>query len=155
MVPGYEVLEVLGRGGMGIVYRARQRALNRIVALKMILGGSHAGADELARFRTEAEAIARLQHPHIVQIHEIGAHAGLPYFALELCPGGSLASKLNGTPLPTNEAAALVEQVARAMQAAHEKGVIHRDLKPANILLGADGKPKVTDCQGAGHSVWG
>src|SRR5437764_15399530 len=144
-VPGYEILGELGRGGMGVVYKARQTRLNRTVALKMILAGSHAGPDHLARFRTEAEAIARLRHPNVVQIHEVGEHDGLPFFSLEFCPGGSLDRKLAGTPLPPGEAAALVETLARAMQTAHEKGVIHRDLKPANILLAEDGTAKVTD----------
>jgi WD40 repeat protein len=130
---------------MGVVYQARHLGLNRLVALKMLLAGGHAGQDDLARFRTEAEAIARLQHPHIVQIHEVGGHGGLPFFSLEFCPGGSLAQKLAGTPLPPREAAALVETLARAMQAAHDRGVIHRDLKPANVLLAEDGTPKVSD----------
>jgi len=144
-IPGYEMLATLGRGGMGVVYQARQTKLGRVVALKMILAGAHAGEADLARFRTEAEAIARLQHPNIVQIHEIGEHGGLPFFSLEFCAGGSLERKLNGTPLPPKEAAALVETLARAMQAAHDKGVIHRDLKPANVLLAEDGTPKITD----------
>jgi hypothetical protein len=130
---------------MGVVYKARQVALKRVVALKMILAGEHAGAAELARFRAEAEAIARLQHPHIVQVFEVGEHGGLPYLALEYCPGGSLEKKLSGTPLPPPQAAALIQTLARAVQAAHEKGVVHRDLKPANVLLGEDGGPKVTD----------
>jgi WD40 repeat protein/Flp pilus assembly protein TadD/tRNA A-37 threonylcarbamoyl transferase component Bud32 len=142
---GYEILGELGRGGMGVVYKARQTKLGRLVALKMVLAGSHAGPDELARFKTEAEAIARLQHPHIVQVHEVGEHDGRPFFSLEFCPGGSLAQKLAGTPLSPQEAAALVETLARAMQAAHAKGVIHRDLKPANVLLTEDGTPKITD----------
>jgi regulator of sirC expression with transglutaminase-like and TPR domain len=144
-VPGYEILGELGRGGMGVVYKARQTAANRLVALKMILAGAHAGADDLARFRTEAQAIARLQHPHVVQIHEVGEHDGLPFFSLEFCPRGSLSKKLGGTPLPPREAAALVEKLAHGMHAAHQKGVIHRDLKPANVLLGEDGTPKITD----------
>jgi WD40 repeat protein len=144
-IPGYEVLSTLGRGGMGVVYKARQTRLGRLVALKMILSGAHAGEADLARFRTEAEAIARLQHPSIVQIFEIGEHEGKPFFSLELCPGGSLEKKLNGTPLPAREAAALVETLARAMHAAHEQHVIHRDLKPANVLLAEDGTPKITD----------
>jgi hypothetical protein len=114
---GYEILAELGRGGMGVVYKARQTALQRIVALKMILGGGHASPADLDRFRTEAEAIARLQHPHIVQIHEVGQHNGLPYFSLEFCAGGSLEKKLAGTPLQPREAAALVEKLAHAMQA--------------------------------------
>jgi WD40 repeat protein/tRNA A-37 threonylcarbamoyl transferase component Bud32 len=144
-VPGYEILGELGRGGMGVVYQARHRKLNRLVALKMVLVGGHAGATERERFRTEAEAIARLQHPHIVQIHEVGEHDGLPFLSLEFCPGGSLEKKLAGTPLPAQEAAALLERLARAMQAAHEKGVIHRDLKPANVLLAEDGTARITD----------
>jgi serine/threonine-protein kinase len=144
-VPGYEILGELGRGGMGVVYQARQVKLNRLVALKMILAGGHAGAEELARFTTEAQAIARLQHPHIVQIHEVGEHHGRPFFSLEFCPGGSLEKKLAGTPLPPTEAAGLVEKLARAMHAAHQKGVVHRDLKPANVLLAEGGTPKVTD----------
>jgi serine/threonine protein kinase/tetratricopeptide (TPR) repeat protein len=134
-VSGYEILEELGRGGMGVVYKARQVSLNRLVALKMIRTGPSAGAEELARFKTEAEAVARLQHPNIVQIHEVGAHAGRPYFALEYVEGGSLAAGLTGTPLPARPAAELVEKLARAMQFAHEQGVIHRDLKPGNVLL--------------------
>jgi WD40 repeat protein len=144
-VPGYEILAELGRGGMGVVYRARQVQLGRVVALKMILAGGHAAGADLARFQAEAEAVARLQHPHIVQIHEVGAHAGLPFFSLEFCPGGSLEKKLAGTPLPPKEAAALMEKLARAMHAVHQKGVVHRDLKPANVLLAEDGTPKVTD----------
>jgi hypothetical protein len=143
--PGYEILGTLGRGGMGVVYRARQTKLGRVVALKMILSGAHAGEADLARFRTEAEAIARLQHPNIVQIHEVGEHGGLPFFSLEFCAGGSLEKRLNGTPLPPKEAAALVRTLARATQAAHDKGVIHRDLKPANVLVAEDGTPKITD----------
>src|SRR5262245_50438100 len=144
-VLGYEILGELGRGAMGVVYKARQVKAGRLVALKMILAGVHAGRDELARFRSEAEAIARLQHPHIVQVHEVGEQDGLPFFSLELCPGGSLEKKLSGTPLPTQEAAALVEVLARAMQGAHQKGIIHRDLKTANVLLAEDGTPKITD----------
>jgi len=144
-LPGYEILEVLGRGGMGIVYKARQHGLNRLVAVKMILSGGHAGEEELARFHTEGEAVARLQHPHIVQIYEVGNHNDLPYFSLEYCAGGSLAKKIDGTPRTPDEAARLVETLARAIHAAHDQNVIHRDLKPANILFGADGQPKITD----------
>jgi WD40 repeat protein len=144
-VPGYEVLGELGRGGMGVVYRARQVALGRTVALKMILAGAHAGADERARFRREAEAIARLSHPNIVAVHEVGEHDGRLFFSLEFCPGGSLDRQLDGTPWDPKRAAKLVRTLARAMQAAHEARVVHRDLKPANVLLGADGTPKVTD----------
>src|SRR5262249_18747741 len=134
-VPGYELLGELGRGGMGVVYRARQVKANRLVALKMILAGSHAGEQDLARFRAEAEAVARLQHPHIVQVFEVGEHQGLPYVSLELWEGGSLERRLNGTPLPTREAARLILALAEAMEAAHGRNVVHRDLKPANVLL--------------------
>jgi WD40 repeat protein len=144
-IPGYEILGELGRGGMGVVYKARQVQLDRLVALKMILSGSHAGEAELARFRTEGEAVARLQHPNIVQIHEVGEVDGRPFFSLEFCPGGSLDRQLDGTPLPPLKAAQLVETLARAMHTAHQAGIVHRDLKPANVLLAADGTPKVTD----------
>ena len=144
-VPGYEILGELGRGGMGVVYKARQIKANRVVALKMILAGGHASATELARFRTEIEAVARLQHPSIVQVFEVGEQDGLPFFSLEFCDGGSLDRKLKGDPMLPVEAAKLVETLARAMHAAHRQKVIHRDLKPANILLAADGIPKITD----------
>jgi hypothetical protein len=130
---------------MGVVYQARQLALDRIVALKMLLSGAHAGPDETARFRIEAEAIARVQHPNIVQVYETGTHDGRPYLSLEFCPGGSLEKKLAGTPVSPREAAALVRNLAGAVQAAHDARVIHRDLKPANVLLGSDGTPKITD----------
>jgi serine/threonine-protein kinase len=134
-VPGYEVLDVLDRGGMGIVYRARQVALKREVALKMILAGPHAGPAQRARFRTEAEALARLRHPNIVQIYEVGEIEDRPYFAMEYVEGGSLAERLAGTPLPSRSAAELTETLARAVEYAHGRGILHRDLKPANILL--------------------
>jgi hypothetical protein len=143
--PGYALLGELGRGGMGVVYQARQVSAGRVVALKMLLHAGHADADQLARFRTEAQAVARLQHRHVIQVFEVGEHQGLPFFSLEYCPGGSLDRRLAGTPLPAAEAAALVEQVARGVQAAHDAKVIHRDLKPANVLLSADGTPKVSD----------
>jgi hypothetical protein len=139
-VHGYEILAELGRGGMGVVYKARQVALNRLVALKMILAGEYASATDLARFRTEAEAIARLAHSNIVHIYEIGEHESRPYFSLEYCDGGSLAQRMNGAPWPPRDAARIVEILARAMHAAHQKGIIHRDLKPANILL------QISDC---------
>lgn len=145
VIPGYAIAGVLGRGGMGVVYEARHLALKRTVALKMVLAGGHAGPSELARFRIEAEAVARLQHPNIVQIHEIGEADGHPYCALEYIAGGNLAKRLGGQPLATREAARLVEALARAMQLAHSRNVVHRDLKPANVLLAADGTPKVTD----------
>jgi serine/threonine protein kinase len=144
-VPGYEILCELGRAAMGVVYQARQAKPNRLVALKLILAGGHASEADLARFATEAEAIARLQHPNIVQVHEVGAHDGQPFFSLEFCAGGSLDRKLAGTPLPPSEAAWLVETLARAVHAAHRAHVIHRDLKPANVLLTEDGTPKITN----------
>ncbi|HVS39464.1 MAG TPA: serine/threonine-protein kinase, partial [Gemmataceae bacterium] len=144
-VPGYEILDELGRGGMGVVYRARQLGFNRIVALKMVLSGAHAGSEERERFRIEAEAVARLQHPNIVQVYEVGGHDGTPFFSMEFCPGGGLDRKLNATPLPPTDAARLVETLARGVQAAHEKGVVHRDLKPANVLLAESGALKLTD----------
>jgi eukaryotic-like serine/threonine-protein kinase len=134
-VAGYEILGELGRGGMGVVYKARQVQADRLVALKVLLAGGHAGDAERARFRTEVEAVARLQHPGIVQIHEVGTADGLPYFSMEYCAAGSLADRLGGTPLPPRDAAALTRALAEAVQAAHAQGVIHRDLKPANVLL--------------------
>jgi WD40 repeat protein len=143
--PGYELLGELGRGGMGVVYKARDTRLGRIVALKMVLSGAHAADRDLARFQAEAEAVARLSHPHVVPIFEIGRHAGLPYFTLEFCPGGTLADKVRAAPLAPTDAARVVAQVARGVAAAHAAGVVHRDLKPENVLLAADGTPKVTD----------
>jgi WD40 repeat protein/tetratricopeptide (TPR) repeat protein len=144
-IPGYEVLGVLGRGGMGVVYRAWQKGLNRSVALKMVHAGAQASPQVLARFRVEAEAVARLQHPNIVQIHEVGQHTGSPFLVLELVEGRSLAQRLDGTPRPAREAAELVETLARAMHSAHCRGVVHRDLTPANVLLSADDQPKISD----------
>jgi hypothetical protein len=130
---------------MGVVYKAHHRALNRVVALKMMQTGLAGDSLELDRFHREAEAVARLQHPHIVQIYEIGTHEGQPFLALEYVPGGSLARRLGGKPLPARQAAELVETLARAMHHSHRQGVLHRDLKPANVLLDADGRPKITD----------
>src|SRR5262249_46259560 len=121
--------------GMGVVYRARQKSLNRIVALKMLLSGVHASQLELTRFKTEAEAVAQLQHPNIVQIYEIGEHNGLPFFSMEFVEGPSLAQQLSRGPVNARAAAQLIETLARAVQVAHEHGIVHRDLKPANVLL--------------------
>jgi serine/threonine-protein kinase len=136
-VPGYEVLRELGHGGMGVVYLARHLPLSRTVALKMILAGRHAPPEVVARFLREAEAVARLQHPNIVQIYEVGEANGQPFLALEFVSGGSLEAKLAGKPLPPPAAAQLVQTLAQAMHHAHQQGVVHRDLKPANVLLSA------------------
>src|SRR4051812_2501035 len=131
---------------MGVVYLARQVALKRRVALKMILAGSHAGPKELARFRTEAEAVARLQHPNVVQVYEVvDERDGPPCLAMELVEGGSLAESLAGTPRPPRASSSLVEVLARAVHDFHRRGIVHRDLKPSNVLLTAEGVPKNTD----------
>ena len=145
IVPGFKILDELGRGGMGVVYKARQIALDRVVALKMILAGANARDKDLARFQTEARAVGQFQHPNIVQIFEVGEAGGLPYFSLEYVAEGSLSHKINRDPQPPRYSAEIVEALARAMQYAHERGIIHRDLKPANVLLAADGSPKITD----------
>ncbi len=152
VVPGYDLLGVLGEGGMGVVYKARHHALQRLVALKMILPSRPAEAPALlARFRAEAEALARLQHPNIVQIFEVGEAGDRPYLALEYLEGGSLEKRLAGTPQPPRAAARLVEVLARAMHAAHQCQIVHRDLKPANILLQAiPGAESVRAAEGTG-----
>lgn len=134
-ISGYEILGELGRGGMGVVYKARQIALNRIVALKMILSGKFAAESQIARFQAEAEALAKLQHPNIVQVYDVGNHQGNAYIALEFVEGGTLAEKTQSQPQSPRASARLVELLARAMQSAHEVGIVHRDLKPVNILL--------------------
>jgi WD40 repeat protein/tRNA A-37 threonylcarbamoyl transferase component Bud32 len=144
-VPGTEILSELGRGGMGVVYKARQVRLNRLCALKMILPGQHTGEDFRARFLAEAETIARLRHPNIVQIYGVGDHEGRPYFEMEYIEGGNLARRLDGTPWPPLPAARLVAVLARAVGDAHRLGIVHRDLKPANVLLMDDETPKVVD----------
>ncbi len=144
-IPGYEVEAVLGRGGMGVVFRARHLPLRRVVALKMLLAGPYAGPHERERFRREAEAVARLRHPNVVQVYDVGDSDGRPYFTMEYIEGGSLAEKLAGTPQPARQAAQLLATLAGAVQAAHQAGIVHRDLKPGNVLLTADGTPKVTD----------
>ncbi|HLJ95237.1 MAG TPA: protein kinase [Gemmataceae bacterium] len=132
---GFEIVSELGRGGMGVVYQAWQSSLHRLVALKMVLAGAHASPQELARFRTEAEAVARLRHPNIVQIYEVGQHGLHPYMVLEYVDSGSLAQRLDGTPLPVRQTAQWVATLAQAVHYAHQCGIVHRDLKPANILL--------------------
>ena len=144
-IPGYVIVEELGRGGMGVVYKARQILLDRPCALKMIRGGVAAWPEVTSRFLAEAQAIARFQHPRIVQIYHIGEAEGLPYFELEYIEGGSLDKILDGTPWAARRAAGLVVQVAGAVAEAHLRGIIHRDLKPANVLLMADGTPKISD----------
>jgi eukaryotic-like serine/threonine-protein kinase len=144
-VGSYEIDEILGRGAVGVVYKARHLGLKRTVALKMLLAGAHASPNEVMRFHTEAEAVARLQHPNIVQVYEVGTHEALSFFALEFVEGGSLTQHMAGKPLLAAEAARFMEALARAMHYAHEHNILHRDLKPANILLSRDGVPKITD----------
>jgi serine/threonine-protein kinase len=141
----YEILGRLGRGGMGVVYKARQRSIKRLVALKMVLAGAHAGSQARARLRTEGQAIARLRHPHVVQIFDFDEHDGMPYYAMEFMEGGSLSAKLSTNPLPPRQAAELVRTLAEAVEYAHQAKVLHRDLKPANILLSTTGEPKIAD----------
>jgi serine/threonine-protein kinase len=139
-IPGYQVEAVLGRGGMGIVYKAQHLRLNRPVALKMLLPGAYAGLEERERFLREAEAVASLRHANLVQVHDVGDHDGRPYFTMEYVEGGNLAQKLLGKPQPALQAAELVATLAEAVQVAHQSGIVHRDLKPANILLQSKAK---------------
>ncbi len=144
--PGYTIAGELGRGGMGVVYDAVQTSLNRPCALKMVLGSGHAGSVALVRFLAEAEAVAAIDHPHVVRVFEFGNHAGQPFLAMERLDGGSLSDRLRATgPLPVGAAVTLLELVAAGVQAGHDLGIVHRDLKPANILLASDGTPKVAD----------
>jgi len=144
-LPGYQVDTVLGRGGMGIVFRARHLKLGRLVAVKMSLAGSYASEHERERFRREAEAVAALRHANVVQVYDVGDLDGRPYFTMELMEGGNLAQRQAGEPQPARQAAALVATLAEAVHAAHQGGIVHRDLKPANILFTPDGTPKITD----------
>jgi WD40 repeat protein/tRNA A-37 threonylcarbamoyl transferase component Bud32 len=150
-VGDYDILAEVGRGGMGVVYKARHRTLNRLAAVKMVLAGEFASPAQQLRFRLEAELAARVQHPNFVQLYEIGTHDGRPFLVMEWVEGGSLAERLDGKPWPPRQAAALVETLARTIHVAHVEGVVHRDLKPANILLAAGPAgqagptPKITD----------
>lgn len=137
-IPGYELLEEIGRGGMGVVFRARQLGLNRLVAIKILLAGDLAGSELLERFRAEARAVASLQHPNLVQIYDVGEFHGQPYLSFEFIQGGNLASRLAGQPQPPRSAALMLRTLANAVQFAHNSGIIHRDLKPINILLSQD-----------------
>jgi serine/threonine protein kinase len=150
-VAGYQILEEIGRGGMGVIYKARHLSLNRVVALKMILAGPFAGPHEVARFRKEAEAVARLDHPHIVKVYDFGKQNNLPYLSMEFVEGGSLGRRLSEGRLPAGEAAELMVPLAGAVHYAHEQGIVHRDLKPANVLFKTDGTLKVTDFGLAKH----
>ena len=144
-IPGYEILGELGRGGMGVVYKARQLRLNRPCAIKMILAGAHATPEAVARFLGEAEAVARLQHRHIVQIYSIGEADGLPFFALEYLPGGSLDKQARRHALGPEEGGSTGRDPGPGDRRGHRLGIVHRDLKPANVLLASDGTPKITD----------
>ena len=141
----YELLEEIAHGGMGVVYRARQVSLKRIVAVKMLLFGQFAGKAAFDRFRAEAETAARLQHPNIVAVHEIGETDGQPYFSMDYVAGRNLAELVRDRPLPARQAAGYVQTIAQAVQYAHVHGVLHRDLKPANVLIDEFDEPRVTD----------
>lgn len=144
-IANYDLVAELGRGGMGIVYKAQDRRLGRLVALKVILAGGHAGIAERQRFQVEVEAAARLQHPNIVQVYEVGEDGDRPFMAMEYCPGGSLEDQIRDQPLPPREAAQLIATLAVALHHAHEAGIVHRDVKPANVLLAAGSVPKLAD----------
>jgi eukaryotic-like serine/threonine-protein kinase len=144
-VGDYEILDAIGRGGMGVVYRARQVSLGRIVALKMVLRGALASASDRTRFRAEAESAARLHHPHITPVYEVGDENGQPYFSMQFIEGTTLARRIADGPLPAREAARMLLPVCRAIAEAHRGGLLHRDLKPSNILIDRTGRPYVSD----------
>jgi serine/threonine protein kinase len=144
-IASYEILSELGRGGMGVVYHGHDLKLKRDVAIKVVLAGGHAGKVEFARFQTEAESVARFNHPNVVKIYEVGEDRDLPFLALEYCPGGSLDDRLESSPPNFRESAELIALISDAVEHAHQSGIIHRDLKPANVLFAADGTPKLTD----------
>ena len=141
----YELIEKIATGGMGVVYKARQLSLNRVVALKMIPPGRLASEESVLRFQAEAEAAASLQHPHIVAIHETGEHEGQHYFSMDYVAGQNLADAVRSQPLPPIRAAQILKTIAEAVHYAHQKGILHRDLKPSNIILDDAGEPRVTD----------
>src|SRR5712664_1705557 len=139
----YQLLEETARGGMGVVYRARQLSLNRIVAVKMLLFGKFSSDEYVRRFRAEAEAVAKLQHPNIVAIHAIGEHEGQPYFSMDYVEGQNLGELVGRTPLPPRQAAKYLQTIAEAMHYAHQHGILHRDLKPSNVLIDQNGQPRI------------
>ena len=145
VIPDYVIQGLLGSGGMGVVYKARHLALNRTVAIKMMLARGYAASRELERFKREAEAVAALRHPNIVHIYDFGGHDGVPFFTMEFMEGGSLAQALDGVPQSAKKAVEIASILARAVSIAHTQGIVHRDLKPANILLTSDGTLKITD----------
>ena len=148
VLPGFDILRELGSGGMGVVYEARQTRLNRLVALKVLRGG-RVETKDIVRFLAEAEAVAAIRHPHVVQVYETNQDAGRPYMVLELLTGGTLQDRLRGGKLDPRDAAALVAKLAGAVQAAHELGIVHRDLKPSNVLMASGGRePPDTDSSG-------
>src|SRR5262245_41154422 len=150
-IPGFDLQSILGYGGMGIVYKARHVSLNRTVAIKVPLAGAFATASERQRHMREAQAVAALGHPNIVNVYDVGEFEGRPYFTMEFIDGQHLGARLSNTPQPGREAAALVATLADAIHCAHQAGIIHCDLKPANVLLGPDGTPKITDFGLARH----
>lgn len=141
----FELLEELGRGGMGVVYKAWQKNLGRMVALKMVLRGGHARPEEMARFQAEAKAIALLEHPNIVPVHEAGIYEDQPYFSMRFIEGQTLATVLAQGPIKPRDAASLIAKITRAVHHAHERGVLHRDLKPSNVIIDQGNNPLVTD----------